>query len=156
MHEQTKGILIREKRWMGVWRLYEWWRKGRLRKWGYSNDVRYQEWAEMTLGCCKESNRGSFLFIYINFYEALEGVLFFCPKSIRVIFCVMRSKRWKQSRTFAFSFDAGLIGGWIWGFRAWFWWHKKVGNAHSRLLAYRSFAYVVTIQNGKVDLGNFL
>ena len=35
----------------------------------------------MTLGCCKESNQGSFLFLYINFYEALERVLFFCQKS---------------------------------------------------------------------------
>ena len=42
----------------------------------------------MTLGCCKESNQGSFLFLYINFYEAPEGVLFFCEKTVRM------KKRW--------------------------------------------------------------
>ena len=34
--------------------------------------------------------------------------------------------------------------------------HKKAGNTHRKLLAYQSFAYVETMQNGKVDLHNFL
>ena len=33
---------------------------------------------------------------------------------------------------------------------------QKVGNAHSKLLAYPSFAYIETIQNGKIDFRNFL
>jgi hypothetical protein len=33
---------------------------------------------------------------------------------------------------------------------------KKVDNAHRKLLAYLSFAYIETMQNGKVDLRNFL
>ena len=32
---------------------------------------------------------------------------------------------------------------------------KKVGNAHSKLLAYRSFSCVQTMQNGEVDSSNY-
>jgi len=34
--------------------------------------------------------------------------------------------------------------------------NKKVGNAHSKLLAYCSFFYIKTTQNGKVNSSNFL
>ena len=33
---------------------------------------------------------------------------------------------------------------------------KKAGNARWKLLAYRSFYYIQTMQKGEVDLSNFL
>jgi len=32
-----------------------------------------------------------------------------------------------------------------------FLWNKKAGNAHSKLLAYRSYSCIQTMQNGEVD-----
>jgi len=32
---------------------------------------------------------------------------------------------------------------------------KKVGNAHSKLLAYRSYSCIQTTQNGEVDFAQF-
>ena len=34
--------------------------------------------------------------------------------------------------------------------------NKKVGNSHSKLLAYRSSSYIETMRNSKVDLSQFL
>ena len=33
--------------------------------------------------------------------------------------------------------------------------YKKVGNAHSKLLAYRSYSCIQTTQNGEVDFAQF-
>jgi len=34
--------------------------------------------------------------------------------------------------------------------------YKKVDNAHSKLLAYPTFVYIQTMQNGKVHFAQFL
>ena len=63
-HKANKGFSLREMKKKSFDRCWKEEAKGRLRKRGIPNDVRYQEWAEITLGCVvARRNQGLFLFV---------------------------------------------------------------------------------------------
>ena len=67
----------------------------------------------MTLGCCKESNQGSFLFLCVyRFCEAPEGVLFFCDKSrgTALLACSFPGRAYVQTEVYRNRGEGGFRG----------------------------------------------